>query len=68
LGEGAGMMVPPADPMALAEAIGGLIQDPELRERQGDAGRKRVEQSYSKKEIVGELIARFQACAPVGSN
>lgn len=68
LGGGAGVMVPPADPMALAEAIGRLIQDPELRERQGDAGRKRVEESYSKKEIAGELIARFQACAPVRSN
>jgi colanic acid/amylovoran biosynthesis glycosyltransferase len=68
LGGGAGVMVPPADPTALAEAIGRLIQDPELREQQGDAGREKVEESYSKKEIVGELIARFQACAPVRSN
>jgi colanic acid/amylovoran biosynthesis glycosyltransferase len=68
LGGGAGVMVPPADPKTLAEAIGRLIQDPELRERQGDAGRERVEESYSNKEIVGELIARFQACAPARSN
>ena len=68
LGGGAGVMVPPADPTTLAEAIGRLIQDPEQREQQGDAGRKRVEESYSQKEIVGELIARFKACAPVRSN
>ncbi len=68
LGGGAGVMVPPADPTALAEAIGRLIQDPELRKRQGDAGRERVEESYSQEEIAGELIARFQACAPVRSN
>ena len=56
-------MVPPTDPTALAEAIGRLVQDPELRKRQGDAGRERVEESFSREEVAGELIARFEACA-----
>lgn len=63
LGGGAGVMVPPADPTALAEAIGSLIQDPGLREQQGDAGRERVEESFSLEKVAGELIARFEACA-----
>ena len=56
-------MVPPADPTALAEAIGRLIQDPELREQQGDAGRERVEERFSLEKVAGELIARFETCA-----
>ena len=63
LGGGAGVMVPPADPTALAEAIGRLIQDPELREQQGDAGRERVEESFSLEKVADELIARFETCA-----
>jgi colanic acid/amylovoran biosynthesis glycosyltransferase len=63
LGGGAGIMVPPADPTALAEAIGRLIQDPELREQQGDAGRERVEKSFSLGKVADELIARIETCA-----
>jgi colanic acid/amylovoran biosynthesis glycosyltransferase len=63
LGGGAGEMVPPADPAALAEAIGRLVDDPELRERQGDVGRERVEESFSREKVADELIARFKACA-----
>jgi colanic acid/amylovoran biosynthesis glycosyltransferase len=63
LGGGAGVMVPPADPTTLAEAIGRLIQDPELREQQGDAGRERVEESFSLEKVADELIARFETCA-----
>jgi glycosyltransferase involved in cell wall biosynthesis len=63
LGGGAGVLVPPADPTALAEAIGRLIQDPELREQQGDAGRERVEESFSVEKVADELIAHFETCA-----
>jgi glycosyltransferase involved in cell wall biosynthesis len=63
LGGGAGLLVPPADPGALAGAIGRLVRDPELRERQGDAGRDRVEESFSVEKVANELIARFEACA-----
>jgi colanic acid/amylovoran biosynthesis glycosyltransferase len=63
LGGGAGVMVPPADPTTLAEAIGRLIQDPELREQQGEAGRERVEESFSLEKVADELIARFETCA-----
>lgn len=37
-----GILVPPADPKALAEAIGELINNGELRKAMGSAGRKRV--------------------------
>jgi colanic acid/amylovoran biosynthesis glycosyltransferase len=63
LGEGAGSLVPPADPAALARAIGRLIEEPELRVQQGDAGRRRVEENFALEKVVDELIARFEACA-----
>ena len=41
-----GMLVPPADPEALAEAIARLAGDTALRERKGRAGRAYVEREY----------------------
>ncbi len=41
-----GLLVPPADPRALADAIGRLAADSALRERMGAAGRAFVERHY----------------------
>jgi glycosyltransferase involved in cell wall biosynthesis len=41
-----GLLVPPSDPDALGEAITRLIDDSELCERMGAAGRKRVELDF----------------------
>ena len=46
-----GFLVPPADPRALAEAVGRLLRDPELRHRFGAAGRHRAERRFD--------VARF---------
>jgi len=45
--DGAGILVPPADPAALAAAIRRLLADKPLRQRMGEAARKRIEQSFS---------------------
>jgi glycosyltransferase involved in cell wall biosynthesis len=39
-----GLMVPPGDPGALAAALDGLLDNPELRRRMGEAGRVRARQ------------------------
>lgn len=48
-----GLLVPPEDPHALANAIQRLIDDPELRQQLGLAARQRVETHYTiEKEVA----------------
>jgi glycosyltransferase involved in cell wall biosynthesis len=42
-----GLLVPPADPSALAAAIGSLLADPSLSERIGEAGFRTVAERFS---------------------
>jgi glycosyltransferase involved in cell wall biosynthesis len=42
-----GLLVPPADPAALAAAIGSLVADPIFRERIGEAGYRTVVERFS---------------------
>ncbi len=63
LGEGAGVLVPPKDPPALAEAIDRLSRGPALRQQVAEAGRQRVHQSFNLGEVVAELALRFADCA-----
>ena len=62
LEEGAGLLVPPEDPLALADAIERLVRDPELRKQLGETGRRRVEDSFAVEKVVAELVRRFGAC------
>jgi glycosyltransferase involved in cell wall biosynthesis len=45
--DAAGILVPPADPRALAAAIKRLLADKPLRQRMGQAARKRIEDFFS---------------------
>ncbi|HYY33050.1 MAG TPA: glycosyltransferase [Gaiellaceae bacterium] len=62
LGDGAGLLVPPADPEALAEALALLSEDPALAQAVAERGRKRVEDDFSVERITRELLARFVEC------
>jgi glycosyltransferase involved in cell wall biosynthesis len=55
-----GMLVSPEDTMALAEALGRLIQDAKLRFHYGRAGRARIEQHFRIEHTVGPLIELLQ--------
>ena len=59
LGNGAGVLVPPADAGALADALERLAQDRELRTRLAAAGRERVERDFSVESVVAELTRLF---------
>jgi len=59
---GAGLLVPPKDPVALADAIECLANEPKLGKQLAEAGRKRVEDSFAVESAVAELVRRFEAC------
>ena len=55
-----GLLVPPGDALALADAIAGLLADPERARAMGEAGRKDVEARFTTAHMAVELreIAR----------
>lgn len=55
-----GLLVPPRDTMALAEALSRLIQDAKLRLHYGRAGRERIEQNFRIEHTVRPLIELLQ--------
>jgi glycosyltransferase involved in cell wall biosynthesis len=55
-----GLLVPPEDTMALAEALTRLIQDAKLRLHYGRAGRERIEQHFRIEQTVAPLIELLQ--------
>lgn len=42
-----GILIPPKDPVSLANALTGLLEKPELRKKLGEEGRKRVEVNFN---------------------
>jgi len=57
---GAGVIVPPADSLALADALERVLSSPELRAKLGEAGRRRIEAEFDAATIAGELVCHFQ--------
>jgi glycosyltransferase involved in cell wall biosynthesis len=55
-----GLLVSPEDTMALAEALGRLIEDAKLQLHYGRAGRARIEQHFQIEHTVGPLIELLQ--------
>jgi sugar transferase (PEP-CTERM/EpsH1 system associated) len=56
-----GMLVPPANPVAMAEAMNGYLADPEKRVHHGRAGRRRVEERFSMEAMVNGYLAVYDA-------
>jgi glycosyltransferase involved in cell wall biosynthesis len=54
-------LVPPDDPVALADAIAVLARDPALRSRLGAAGRAMVEAEFSSARIGTDIVALYDS-------
>jgi len=58
-----GIVVPPADPAALAEAIVSLLADPAERRRLGLLLHERVAATYDADAVMAEVISVYEALA-----
>ncbi|MBN1423564.1 glycosyltransferase [Candidatus Fermentibacteria bacterium] len=59
VGAGAGLLVPPGDPQAMAAAMARLMDEPELRLRLSARGRRRVERAWSVQARCRDLSRRL---------
>jgi glycosyltransferase involved in cell wall biosynthesis len=63
-----GLLVPPGDPVALADALSRLITDPDLCRRLGEAARETIGRRFSFDQMVGDFerlyVAELRARAP----
>ena len=57
-----GFLVPPSDPHAIAEKIKKLMDDPNLRRRMGEAGRKMVQERFSIRTHVKGMMRVYSGC------
>ncbi len=56
-----GYLVPPRDPEALADRLGELLAQPELRARLGRAARARVEREFTWSTVAERTVALYRA-------
>jgi sugar transferase (PEP-CTERM/EpsH1 system associated) len=56
-----GMLVPPTNPVALAEAIRSYLRDPDKLVRHGQAGLKRAQKHFSIEAMVNGYVAVYDA-------
>lgn len=54
-----GLLVPVADAQALAQAMIRMIQHPDMRERMGKAGRKKVEQEFDERVVHDRILCAY---------
>jgi D-inositol-3-phosphate glycosyltransferase len=55
-----GALVPPRDPVALAEAVGPLLESPSRRAELASAGLERVRSRYSWDRVAADTAAVYQ--------
>ncbi|HKB68171.1 MAG TPA: glycosyltransferase family 4 protein [Pyrinomonadaceae bacterium] len=60
-----GLLVPPHDPEALAQAITRLIESPGLRKQLGLAARARVEQKFTWEQVASETTRAYERAVAV---
>jgi glycosyltransferase involved in cell wall biosynthesis len=62
-----GLLVPPGDPAAIAEAVLKLHRNPELRSAMGDSGRRRVESAFTLEKYVRGITGVYGTLDASGS-
>ena len=55
-----GVLVPSADPGALADALAGLARDPERRRAMGEAARAWIRRSFTLEDMIAQVGATYE--------
>jgi len=55
-----GLLVPPRDARALAEAVAAYLGDPSLRRKHGHAGRERADREFGQHEVWNALLREYR--------
>ena len=55
-----GLLVPPRDVQALADALVALIEDPQRRETMGQHGRELVESEFTEQQVIAETLSLYR--------
>jgi glycosyltransferase involved in cell wall biosynthesis len=55
-----GVLVPPRDPIALAEALCGILSDPEIVGKMGTLGRQAVEERFSWSKVADRMLEIYR--------
>lgn len=55
-----GLLVEPGDVAGLADAVVSLLQDPALRRRLGEAGRRRAEERFDQRRLVARMQGAYR--------
>ena len=55
-----GSLVPPRDADALASAIEGLLNNPQMRSEYGEAGRRKAELEYDDRQVAQAYVEEYQ--------
>lgn len=63
-----GLIVPPEDPAALAEAIASLLADPERTRAMGAAGRERVQREFTVDRMVEQHLELYAQALEAGTS
>ena len=61
---GAGLLTPPGDASAIANALQDMLSDGDLRTQLGDAGRRRAVEAHDVVRVVKDLEKAFEAARP----
>jgi len=61
-----GLLVSPGDASALSEAMGRLLDDPQLRRKMGQQGRRKVEAQYAWPRIIPRLVELYEQALAEG--
>lgn len=56
-----GLVVPPGDPQALAAALNRLLEDRDMRNRMGEAGRRRAQTHFSAERMVSSVLGVYES-------